>query len=295
VVAIDPAACCPICQGAFHFWFSRGARHYERCGDCGLLVVPEGLALDSAGVSIYESVDESVFEIDGNDGYYFDDDTNLANSHRKLAFVERYLPHGSRLLDAGANFGYFLKTACESYRASGFELSPTAAAWSRRTFGVANVAGSVYDPPKDGVPWDAVTSWDVIEHLADPETALRRLAGLLRRRGWLFLSTPDAGSLVARVLGRRWHYLDPVQHITVFSRANLEALLASTGYETVQMGSLGHGYRVRYVFDRLCHLHPGGAIGLALRAARVLSRPVARLSIYLQLGDVVIVAARLRD
>jgi SAM-dependent methyltransferase len=246
------------------------------------------------GASIYESKDASVFQVDGNEGYYFDHATNLANSRRKLTFVQRHLPHGSLLLDAGANFGHFLHVAGDSYRASGFELSPSAVAWSREYFDVANEVGSVYDPPK-GAPWDAVTCWDVIEHLADPRAALLGMRRRLRPNGWLFLSTPDAGSVVSRVMGRRWHYLDPVQHITVFSRSNLRALLEQTGYDVIEMHSLGHSYRVRYVFDRLCYLHSRGAIGFALRATRALSRPVSNLSIYLQLGDVVVASARRRE
>jgi len=260
-----------------------------------MLWVPEGLALDSRGTSIYESDEASVFEIDGNDGYYFDHETNLANSRRKLTFVEHDLPRGSRLLDAGANFGHFLKVASTVYSASGFDLSPAAVAWSRQHLGVVNVVGSVYDPPVEGAPWDAITSWDVIEHLAAPRSALLRLHQLLRPRGWLFLSTPDTGSLVARVLGRRWHYLDPIQHIALFARANLRSLLEQTGFEVVRMTSLGHSYRIRYVLDRLCYLHRGGAIGLALRAARLLIRPLAGRSVYLQPGDVAIVSARRRD
>lgn len=275
-------------------WFARQGRHYQRCAGCGLLSVPEGLARDSAGVSIYESQDSSVFESDGNDGYYFDHESNLANCRRKLHFVERHLPHGARLLDAGANFGHFLKAAAPAYEASGFELSPSAVEWSHRNFGVKNVVGSAYAPPTHGAPWDAVTCWDVVEHLADPRAALLRMADLLRPGGWLFLSTPDAGSLVARAMGRRWHYLDPVQHLAVFSRASLRALLEQAGYEVVTVGALGHTYRIRYVLDRLCFLHQRGLLGAALRLGRVLGRPLAGSSVYLQLGDVMVVAARRR-
>jgi SAM-dependent methyltransferase len=245
-------------------------------------------------VSIYESQDASVFEADGNEGYYFDHDSNLANCRRKLQFVRQYLPAGGRLLDAGANFGHFLRVADGVYQAAGFELSPSAVEWSRRSFGVKNAVGSVYYPPTEDSPWDAITCWDVVEHLADPRTALQQLGTLLRPGGWLFLSTPDAGSLVARMLGRRWHYLDPVQHIVVFSRSNLRVLLRQAGYEVIAMAALGHSYRIRYVFARLCYLHPRGVVGALLRAARALSRPLAGRSLYLQIGDVVGVAARWR-
>jgi 2-polyprenyl-3-methyl-5-hydroxy-6-metoxy-1,4-benzoquinol methylase len=290
-----PAARCLLCGGGLKPWFARDQRHYERCRDCGLIVVPEGLALDSEGRSIYESQEASIFEADGNEGYYFDDQTNLLNCRRKLAFVERRLARGSRLLDAGANFGHFLKAAEAVYQASGFELSQAAVEWSRGHFGVRNEPGSIYSPPSAGAPWDAITSWDVIEHLADPRSALLRLRELLKPGGWLFLSTPDASSLVARAMGRRWHYLDAVQHVTVFSRATLSELLRQTGFETVASAALGHSYRIRYVLDRLCYLHPSGGLGFAVRAARAAARPLAGRSIYLQLGDVVAVAARRSD
>ena len=57
-VATRPSAeagMCLLCGAQRLPWFSRGARRYERCPGCGLLVVPEGLALDPSGVSIYES------------------------------------------------------------------------------------------------------------------------------------------------------------------------------------------------------------------------------------------------
>jgi len=288
-----PAPGCGLCGGRLEFYLARGERHYERCRRCGFLVIPEGVATDARGATIYES-ESSVFEADGNAGYYFDHEANLANSRRKLAFVERHLAKGSSLLDAGANFGHFLSVAGERYRARGFDLSAAAVAWSRRHFGVDNVVGSVYQPPEEGAPFDAVSSWDVVEHLADPGQALRRLRGLLRPGGWLFLSTPDSGSLVARLLGRRWHYLDPVQHVSVFSRENLRALVEATGYEVVSTRHLGHDYRVRYVLDRLCYLHQGRLVGRALRLARLLARPLGGLKVHLQLGDVAMLAARRR-
>jgi 2-polyprenyl-3-methyl-5-hydroxy-6-metoxy-1,4-benzoquinol methylase len=259
-----------------------------------LVRVPEGLAVGADGVSIYESREDSVFNADGNDGYYFDHESNLANCRRKLAFVRRHLPDGARACDVGANFGHFLKVAGSVYRVAGFDVSPSAVEWSRESFGVENVVGSVYEPPTEGAPWDAVTCWDVLEHLVDPRAALQRVAELLRPDGWLFLSTPDRGSLVARALGRRWHYLDPIQHVSVFSRASLRILLEQIGFEVVDVAALGHSYRLRYVWDRLCYLHPKGVLGAALRAARRVSRPLAGCSVYLQLGDVLILAAKRR-
>jgi SAM-dependent methyltransferase len=274
-----------------HDWCVKVGRHLLRCPSCRLIVVREGLALTSSGVSIYEADDESVFQADGNEGYYLDHETNLENSRRKLAWVARDLPAGARLLDAGSNFGHFLAVAGEGYRASGFDVSPMAVRASHQRFGVESFVASVYALPPSLGPFDGITCWDVIEHLPDPLAALRNLRTLLRPGGFLFLSTPDAGSIVARVLGRRWHYLDPVQHITLFGRANLSAALERSGFAPVRVASIGHDYRLRYVFDRLAYLHRRGPLGAGVRLARWLSRPLRGRAVHLDVGDVAIVTA----
>ena len=61
---------CLLCGGILNAWSAFNNRHYERCSHCGLLSVPEGLAVDSHGVSVYESQVASVFEADGNESSF---------------------------------------------------------------------------------------------------------------------------------------------------------------------------------------------------------------------------------
>jgi SAM-dependent methyltransferase len=282
---------CLLCGAPRVWWFSRAGRQVDRCSRCGLILVPDGLAVDSSGASIYES-ETSIFEVDGNEGYYLDHETNLANCRLKLAWVHADLPPGARLLDAGANFGHFLKVAQEGYDSEGFDVSPRAVRWSQEHFSVRNRVASVYDIDVPTTPYDAVTLWDVVEHLADPLPALRRLREVLRPGGWLFLSTPDAGSLTAWLMGRHWHYLDPVQHLTVFSRRSLDLALRRSGFRVQRWGRLGHRYRMGYVLDRLSYLHRGGWSGAGVAAARRFLGPLRERSISINLGDVTILSAR---
>lgn len=281
---------CPLCGGRFTAWFAKSTRHFVRCATCALVHVPEGLATNAAGVSIYEAEDD-VFAADGNEGYYLDHESNLANCRLKVDWVARDLPPGSHLLDVGANFGHFLKVAGERYDARGFDVSPRAVAWSRAQFGVRNEVLSVEALPASPGDVDGVTCWDVVEHVSDPQLALRRLRGALNPGGLLFVSTPDAGSLAARLLGRHWHYLDPVQHLNLFTRENLTGALARAGFKVRRVGALGHRYRLGYVFDRLRYLHSRGPLGAATALLGVLGRPLRERSLHLQLGDVMILTA----
>jgi SAM-dependent methyltransferase len=282
---------CLGCGERGRFWISKASREVWRCQRCKLLWVPDGLVVDASGASIYEG-DTPVFLQDGNEQYYLDE-TNLLSCREKVAFVEEHLAHGKRLLDAGANFGHFLSVARGRYDARGVEISKAAVDWSIEHFGVESHAASIYElPPSLAGPYDAVTLWDVIEHVPRPEEALVALRRVLAPGGLLYLSTPDAGSRVARAMGKHWHYLDPVQHIVLFDRENLSRVLRRAGFEVVGVRAFGHHYRVGYVLDRLAYLHSDGALGKATAAARVVGAPLARRSLYVNLRDVMGLVAR---
>jgi 2-polyprenyl-3-methyl-5-hydroxy-6-metoxy-1,4-benzoquinol methylase len=291
IAEAGPAPACPICAGPSRRWLTKAGRDVHRCGACGLIWVPAGLVRTESGASIYEG-DDPIFLQEGNDRYYLDE-TNLSSCRRKLDWMRGLVPRGARVLDAGANFGHFLSVAQAEYRAVGVELSATAVAWSREHFSVDNHAASIYALP-DALagPYDAVTSWDVIEHVPDPREALHQLARVLEPGGTLLLSTPDAGSAVARAMGRYWHYLDPVQHIALFDRANLTRLLKDVGFTIIKTTSFGHFYRVGYVLDRLKYLHGEGLLGRMLPALSLPMRPFKDQKVYINLRDVMGIAAR---
>jgi 2-polyprenyl-3-methyl-5-hydroxy-6-metoxy-1,4-benzoquinol methylase len=282
---------CLACGRAGRFWTKKAGRNVWRCDACGLVWVPEGLVVDERGASIYEG-DEPIFLQDGNEQYYLDE-TNLMSCREKLAWVREHAPAGASLVDVGANFGHFLSVAREDYRARGVEISSAAVEWSKKHFGVENAVGSIYDlPPALRGPYDVVTLWDVIEHVPDPREALTALHRIVRTEGLLFLSTPDAGSRVARLMRSRWHYLDPVQHLVLFGRENLARILRDSGFEVVSTRTFGHHYRVGYVLDRLAYLHDEGALGRVTGIAKTAFRPAAKLSVYLNLRDVMGIVAR---
>lgn len=281
---------CQICGAPGTFWFRRGDRDIYRCPSCGHVSVPAGLMRVADGRSIYE-VEDAVFTADGNAEYYFDESSVLA-AKDKLRYVRTFCSHGV-LVDVGASYGQFLSEASTAFDASGFEVSPEAVSFSRRTFGVRNVTGSVYEWPLTiAERADVITCWDVIEHVEDPLRALRVMADHLQPRGWLFLSTPDAGSVAARILGRRWHYLDPVQHINLFSRANLVRLLRRTGFDVRNVRTFGRRYRLSYVFNRLAYLHRERPLESVITGLSIAAIPVRRMRIPISLGDVMGIAAR---
>jgi len=282
-------AACPVCAGTLRPWTRKIGRDVSRCAHCGQIVVLDGVARRADGASIYESAD-TIFEAD-----YYLDETNERAARAKLAYVARFCPPGTRLLDVGASYGHFLAAAAKTYDGSGIEVSAAAANWGRTTFGVDVTVGSVYGMSEGRVEsYGAITFWDVIEHLENPGAAIDEIRRSLKPGGWLFVSTPDAGSLVAALMGVRWHYLDPLQHINLFSRANLTRLLSDRGFTVVHYRHFGRSYRVSYVVNRLKYLLTDGASSPVVNRSAIRSG-FRSLTVPIKLWDVVAIAARRND
>jgi len=278
---------CLLCGSTrARYWMTKAGRAVHRCPDCKAIWVPEGLVMNAEGESIYEEA-EPIFLKDGNEQYYLDE-TNLLSCRTKVEWVSETLASGTRVLDVGSNFGHFLSEATKVFDATGIEISKAAVDKGNELFpGVKNYVGSIYEPPAEAKgPWEAITLWDVIEHVPDPKGALETIRDLLAPGGHLFLSTPDAGSAVAKAMGGRWHYNDPVQHIILFGRKNLSTLLERTGFRVEEARSFGHYYRVGYVIDRLSYLHGEGKMGRVVKPVLNAGRMFGDRALFINLRDV---------
>ena len=144
---------------------------------------------------------------------------------RDLTELERYMPPG-RVLDVGCHIGLFLEVARKSgWDAWGVEPSSWAADRAHaRGLQVIHGALTESDLPCDSL--DAVTMWDVIEHLNDPLGALRHCLGLLKPGGVIAVCTMDVEALFPRPRRRVWPWYMQM-HLIYFSRRTLASMLGA--------------------------------------------------------------------
>ena len=214
--------------------------------------------------------------------------TEKENRYLTFRRVVRHLgpARGRRLLDVGAYCGYFVDVAREAgFRAEGVELSRWAVGQAR-ALGVDVRCGSVEERARSGARYDIVTMWDVVEHFADPRRELTSTFQLLRPGVRLHLSTIDAGSLVARLLGGSWPWLMDM-HLVYFDRSTLCALLEETGFRVVSRGTYTHTVSADYLLRKASATFP--RLAPVLRALRRVLP--GRLPVPVNLGDNMLVAA----
>lgn len=267
---------CQACGAAGSFSPHWPALSIGRCGECGLLTADVG-AIDPARL-----YDERYF-VDGEYRNYAEDEAEIrGNFRRMLRRLRRYAP-GPRLLEIGSAYGFFLETALPEFpEATGIEVSAAASA-AARARGLDVVTGDVLsmDRPPPRAPFDVVCLWDTIEHLERPGDVVARAAGWLRPGGLLALTTGDAGSLVARVRGRRWRLVHPPTHVHYFDRRSLTALAARAGIDRIGWSHPSYTRSWRSMaFSALEHRgRPGRAAAAVLTLGGRLDFPV-RLNLF---------------
>ncbi|HEX5045096.1 MAG TPA: class I SAM-dependent methyltransferase [Candidatus Polarisedimenticolaceae bacterium] len=220
-------------------------------------------------------------------------ETLARNFRDYLDRMQRHGASGESLLEVGCAHGFFLAEAAARFpRVHGLDVSGSAVTAARDRLGVSAEAVDVCHH-RPGTPYDVVCLWDTIEHLPDPRRSLACAARLLAPQGYLFLTTGDAGSLVARLRGPRWRMIHPPTHVHYFTRAGIRRLLRDLGFQTLGIESLAGRRQIGNVLHNLDRFGRNGALrGTARRLLHGLPPSLLRRDVRIGLGDIMFVAAR---
>ena len=181
---------------------------------------------------------------------------------------------GGHLLDLGCWVGFLLDEARRSgWEVTGVEPSRFASAYAREQLGLDVRTDDLLTAALPEHAFDAIVLGDVLEHLPRPGDALDRVATLLAPDGVVALMLPDAGSVAARALGRRWWSIIPT-HVHHFTRTSLTVLLRTHGFTPLEIATQPKAFTVEYYLGRLAgYSRPlSRALVGAARAATVADR-----------------------
>src|SRR5262245_8555824 len=172
------------------------------------------------------------------DLYDYDIDLNVDTAHSR---VIRLTGYGKKVLELGCASGYVSKVLTEQFgcTVTGIELNPEAAAKARqRCERVICGDAEVLDYAKELADerFDVVLFGDVLEHLKDAGTVLRKIRDFVKPDGYAVASIPNIGhaAVVLELMAGRFAYrplglLDNT-HIRFFNRRSIYELFESTGY-----------------------------------------------------------------
>ncbi len=139
----------------------------------------------------------------------------------------------TKLLDVGSGDCQNLWDAqFLGFDAYGFDVDSTSAEIGARNGLQVRSGHSVGDAYPDQ-KFDIMQMNQVIEHFVDPAEQLRDIGGHLASQGHIFISTPNSGSLLRRLTGRKWLHWHVPYHQHHFSKKSLKTLVEHEDWEVI--------------------------------------------------------------
>lgn len=227
----------PYQEGADYFMRLPGTFYLVRCVSCGLLYQNPRPSLDEIDhyypnqYGSYSSAHAGLYARPGLAGWLI-----RRAQHYRCRLLHQAVSTAShqtkRLLDVGCASGLFLEAMqyYAGWQVEGVELNQQAAHATSERLGIPVFAGPLEAANFPDATFDAITLWDVLEHLHDPVASLRELRRILKPGGALFVRVPNAASYVARGCGRYWSGYDLPRHMTSFTPRTLSQMLRQTGF-----------------------------------------------------------------
>lgn len=234
---------CPACEGTESaLWGEKDGFTYLECNHCGTLFTSprptETLLAEfytqSQNYAIWNSSIFPATEPTRKERIF------VPRAKRTIELCRQYGVEGGTILEIGAAFG----TYCDAVRAEGFferivAVEPTPGlAQTCRDKGFITHEETVETLSFPIASADVVAAFEVIEHLGNPATFVRRCAEFLRPGGLLICSCPSGTGLGTLALREKARTVDH-EHLNYFNPASVALLLDRCGLKTLEVSTPG--------------------------------------------------------
>lgn len=243
---------CPVCEQAGAVEFLRGPDRFHgrteiytlvRCPYCSLVWLshpPEPAEMHLHYTDAYHRLISAAGE-----------NSPVRWGFRKEALTQH--KQSGALLDLGCSSGSFLTfMRSEPWKLYGVEMSAEGAKTAEEQSKAEVFVGNILDAPFARESFDAITCFDVLEHLYEPRRVMARVGEWLKPGGIFYVLVPNVDSAEARVFGSYWHGLELPRHLFHYSPASLKYLAESAGLRDVSLETHRNpavGTSMRYVWD----------------------------------------------
>ena len=145
--------------------------------------------------------------------------------------ARRYGKHGTRLLEIGSGLGHLVWQLEDSFETHGLDINYWAVKESKAVIQKSSLqTASAQELPFANQSFNVVIIKHSVEHLPDPQKAIKEIGRVTEKDGTLILATPNLDSLLKPWKGEKWiGYQDPT-HISLKRPADWISFIESAGF-----------------------------------------------------------------
>lgn len=222
---------CPVCSSkqAEQMFVKNGA-WYNRCNECSMCYVSP-VFTDTALTDYYKNSTDAQAEITLNESDFYREIYT-----KGLTLIKKSVQNG-KILDIGCSTGFFLDISKEQgFEAYGIELNKKEAAIALNKGHKVSLEPIEHYP--EDTKFDAMTLWDVFEHIKDGASFLKQIKKRLNKNGVLFMQIPNSGSLAAMIMHEKCNMFDGVEHVNLYNKDTIRDMANRNGFEIVNMNTV---------------------------------------------------------
>ncbi|HPW65754.1 MAG TPA: class I SAM-dependent methyltransferase [Salinivirgaceae bacterium] len=141
------------------------------------------------------------------------------------------------ILDVGAGNGFFVWKSRETLKikSEGVEIAKNERDFAKKTFNIELNS----DLNSCNTNYDALTLFNVIEHVEDPYLLLNNLKNKIKPQGIIAITTPNPKGFQRIFFGlKNWVMIMPPHHINIFSKQSLIEILENVNFEILHYETL---------------------------------------------------------
>lgn len=201
--------------------------HLCKCRNCGFIFSKQ-IPTESELIEYYE-------------GYGRNDYLSPITVKRYHELLDRFEPFRktNNLIDVGCGIGYFLEVAKErGWNVFGTEYTDEAIRICTEK-GITMKQGKLNPIDFEGIEFDIITSFEVLEHINNPREEITNFYSILRKGGLVYFTTPNFNSMLRYRLRDRYDVITYPEHLSYYTPKTITRLFDSNGFKKKKVETTG--------------------------------------------------------
>lgn len=172
----------------------------------------------------------------GYNDYTLERDMLIKRGEYYATKMSKYMNPG-KVLDIGSAAGFILKGfENENWKGTGIEPNNFMVEYGKQNLN-ANLLQGTIETIELNEKFDLITLIQVVAHISNIDSSIKKMAGLLNPEGQILIETWDKDSLTSRIFGKYWHEYSPPSTLNFFSKKTLALLMKQQGFSLIDQGT----------------------------------------------------------